>query len=376
MPDLYIPQAQDMISPLMNLYKFQQQKKDYELEQQKMGSLEDYRRDLRLQNKMQDIISLAKDQPAAAAQMFNSDPELLQMNKGNQVKFLGVKNEWAHFETDDEGNVTGISKTGEVKNFGKIGKEKKLNEFETFSTSYLKDNPAASGVDLVQAYEKSKNVPSQIVNVEVAGENEFNKALGKEAVDIMKKDRENALIGVSGINAINEAKTQLDAGIYSGLGANAKLQFDKFLKMAGFEINGEKVFNTEAYAAATGKLVGKIIREFGAGTGLSDADREYAQKISAGTISLNEESMRKILDISDRAFRVQIKFYNKGIQDMKKTNVKAFKSVPFNWEVEEPPVYGKQSTLPKGIPEGSKQIGTKDGKPVYQAPDGKRLMVE
>lgn len=32
--------------------------------------------------------------------------------------------------------------------------------------------------------------------------------------------------------------------------------------------------------------------------------------------------------------------------------------------------------LPKGIPAGSKQIGTSGGKPVYQAPDGKRYIAE
>jgi len=34
------------------------------------------------------------------------------------------------------------------------------------------------------------------------------------------------------------------------------------------------------------------------------------------------------------------------------------------------------SILPKGIPQGSKMIGTSGGKPVYQTPDGKRLIVK
>ena len=33
------------------------------------------------------------------------------------------------------------------------------------------------------------------------------------------------------------------------------------------------------------------------------------------------------------------------------------------------------AALPEGVPAGSKQIGTKDGHPVYQAPDGERYMV-
>lgn len=37
---------------------------------------------------------------------------------------------------------------------------------------------------------------------------------------------------------------------------------------------------------------------------------------------------------------------------------------------------GAAAALPKGVPAGSKQIGTAKGKPVFQAPDGKRYVVE
>jgi hypothetical protein len=37
---------------------------------------------------------------------------------------------------------------------------------------------------------------------------------------------------------------------------------------------------------------------------------------------------------------------------------------------------GSRPQLPKGIPPGSKQIGTHEGKPVYQSPDGKRYKVQ
>jgi hypothetical protein len=37
---------------------------------------------------------------------------------------------------------------------------------------------------------------------------------------------------------------------------------------------------------------------------------------------------------------------------------------------------GSRPQLPKGIPPGSKQVGTHEGKPVYQSPDGKRFKVE
>lgn len=40
------------------------------------------------------------------------------------------------------------------------------------------------------------------------------------------------------------------------------------------------------------------------------------------------------------------------------------------------PKPGAAAALPKGVPTGSKQVGTAKGKPVFQAPDGKRYVVE
>jgi len=386
MPELYIPTPQDNITPAMNLYKLMQQKKEYELDLQKQGSLQDYHKQLGQQSKMQNIIALAKDQPEAATQLFNNDPELVQANKGQQVKFLPEQSDadWNVFETGD--TLSKINKkTGEVENTGLPAKTK---ETKTQRTLYqdaegnykygLMDEKGNIVKELGDAPEKDiKNAQGTTVNVDAGGKS-FNQELGKSSVEIMKEDRKTAMDAGSGINSINEAKKQLDAGIYSGAGANIKLKFDKWLQFGGIEVGGQKVENTEAYAAATGALVGKIIKQFGAGTGLSDADREYAQKISAGEITLNEDSMRKILDISERAFKAQIKFYNKGIQKMKQSNPESFKSVPFEWEVDEPAIYQKEQggSMPSGIPQGSKQIGTKNGKPVYQSPDGKKWVVE
>ena len=63
----------------------------------------------------------------------------------------------------------------------------------------------------------------------------------------------------------------------------------------------ELVANTESYMATTAANVGRMIKQFGAGTGLSDADRDYAAQMAAGKITLDETSIRKILDINDRA---------------------------------------------------------------------------
>src|SRR3990167_7678529 len=118
MPELYIPQPQDNITPAMNLYKLMQQKWEYELELKKQGSLQDYHKQLGRQSKMQNIIALVQaNQQEEATQMFNNDPELVQNNNGQYVKFLPDKSDedWSVFETGNK--LSKINrKTGEIVN--------------------------------------------------------------------------------------------------------------------------------------------------------------------------------------------------------------------------------------------------------------------
>ena len=73
-----------------------QQKKEFELDQQKQDSLQDYHKQMELQNKIQNVISLAKDQPEAAEKMFNSDPEMVKRGNG-PITFNKTEGDWHEF---------------------------------------------------------------------------------------------------------------------------------------------------------------------------------------------------------------------------------------------------------------------------------------
>jgi hypothetical protein len=65
---------------------------------------------------------------------------------------------------------------------------------------------------------------------------------------------------------------------------------------------------------------GNLIKQFGAGTAISDADRAYATKAAAGEITMDETAIRKVLDINDRAARNVIAKHNKSVKGIK-TNI-------------------------------------------------------
>lgn len=144
-------------------------------------------------------------------------------------------------------------------------------------------------------------------------ETKFMGKLGRDEATRLTELKKSAVDSRASINIINRAREQLDAGMYTGSLANVRKNFDKYLQEAGVYVGGRKAANTEAYASMMGLQVGKIIKQFGAGTGLSDADREYAENIVGGRVTLTEDAIRQLLDINERMARFSIQEYNDQI---------------------------------------------------------------
>jgi hypothetical protein len=168
------------------------------------------------------------------------------------------------------------------------------------------------------------------VNVNNAGETAFAKSLGDEFAKDLVKGRQRALDAASSLQGAEQAKMLLDGGIITGAGADWMLSAGKVLQQAGINLAPDAIANTEAFAASQAKQVAEIIKQFGAGTGLSDADREFALQAAGGKITMTEQSIRRILDINARAARNTIRAYNAEAQ-------RHTTGMPFDLRVPEPP---------------------------------------
>jgi hypothetical protein len=84
--------------------------------------------------------------------------------------------------------------------------------------------------------------------------------------------------------------------MYTGYGATFRMDVARAARVAGIDISAaDQIENTEQYASLAGARVADYITNLGAGTGLSDADREFAQKVVAGDIVMSPETMRRLL---------------------------------------------------------------------------------
>jgi hypothetical protein len=153
--------------------------------------------------------------------------------------------------------------------------------------------------------------PSATATANAGGEgSEFYKYLGKNEAEQFAKDTDAARGLVKSLRSQKDSIGLLDEGIISGFGANVILGVGKMLESAGM-YSGDTLARTEAYYANQAKQVAEIIKAFGSGTGLSDADRKYAEKASAGEITMTEDSLRRIIDINNKASRNALIDYNK-----------------------------------------------------------------
>lgn len=192
------------------------------------------------------------------------------------------------------------------------------------STRVLSIDPITGKARTVQgsvAPTYNKPAASTVVNVNNAQEKEFEKELGKGQAQKVLTSKASAEDAAQILATNMVGKTLLDKGMLTGVGANFFTTLNQGLSQAGIDFGyADAARNSQAYGALMATNTAKIIKQFGAGTGLSDADREYALKAAAGDIKYDEKSIRKILDINNRAAQNAINKHNKDVSGIK-TNI-------------------------------------------------------
>lgn len=152
-------------------------------------------------------------------------------------------------------------------------------------------------------------------------QNAFEAGLGKGQSDRILANQVVAQDAAAILETNQVGRELLKSGAITGTGAEFFVGFNNALKQAGIDFGyADAAANSQAYAAAMGANVGRIIKQFGAGTGLSDADRDYAAQMAGGKINLTEAALRKILDINDKAANRVIDLHNRNVSGVK-TNI-------------------------------------------------------
>jgi hypothetical protein len=192
----------------------------------------------------------------------------------------------------------------------------------------------------------NKPAASTVVNVDNKQESEFNKQLGGGQAKKALEDKAKAEDAAQILATNNVAKSLLDKGMLTGVGANFFTTLNQGLSQAGIDFGlANAAQNSQAFGALMAKNTATIIKNFGAGTGISDADRIYAKQAAAGDITMDENAIRKIIMVNDRVAKAAIAKHNKNVSGIK-TNI---------------PLTVDPADYSAGIPEGRSTTSAKRG---------------
>jgi hypothetical protein len=115
-------------------------------------------------------------------------------------------------------------------------------------------------------------------------------------------------------NAESIALLDKDGGIKTGFGANFRLNVARVAKELGVVPESmDNIAATEQYLILRAEQLMKIMPAFGAGSGLSDSDREVASSIALREVSMDEAALRNLLRLEEKYARQTIIDNNKAV---------------------------------------------------------------
>lgn len=233
------------------------------------------------------------------------------------------------------------------------------------------------------------NRPASQVTVNNAGESEYVKGFAKKQVDRDDSLRSVAEKGQELIDRASRVRELLNSDeIITGAGADFRLAFAKGLKALNWTTT-DSPENTEQLAAEISQNTLDHIKASGLGTGngFTEKDLAFLQNATGGRINLERGTLLRLSSIQENVARAAINKWNARLKTIPKAALDGLgldrTPMPLPPSKAQPPssapsgkAQPQSGAVLKALPQGSKQIGTSGGKPVYQDASGKKWIGE
>jgi len=150
-----------------------------------------------------------------------------------------------------------------------------------------------------------KKAGASTTNVNLPPESDaFRKALGEGSATQFDKLFTSANSARETLSTIQALKPLAEnPNFITGIGSDYILGVGRLLGIDGVE-------ETQAYFAGMGQIVAERIKAFGSGTGLSDKDREFAEKIAGASNTIEKNSILRIIKLNEESAKRVIDAYN------------------------------------------------------------------
>jgi hypothetical protein len=167
---------------------------------------------------------------------------------------------------------------------------------------------------------------SVTVPISVGTERKYGEALGTKIADEDVRLRDQAMGVPSQIETIRQSRDLLDKGnVFTGKFANQKLfaaAVGQSLGVTGKDTN-ELVANTQRLFANRAKATLDNVKAsgLGAGQGFTDRDREFLEKAVLGNIEFSADSLKRQLEIEEKAARGVVDKWNSRLKQIPRAAV-------------------------------------------------------
>lgn len=197
------------------------------------------------------------------------------------------------------------------------GQEGDLEAFLTADNKveYLRVNKAGRVYDnetkrFVEAQDLGlERAPAQVQRVEQVAST-MGTELAKLGAERFAEAAEKAQKASDSIRTIDQTYPNID-NMFTGFGAEFRTDVARFAEVFGIQLaDPDTVTNTETYIARSATRVADYITNLGSGTGLSDADREFAKAVVGGSVALNAQTLKKLLGMLREDAVLRIEGYN------------------------------------------------------------------
>jgi hypothetical protein len=139
-----------------------------------------------------------------------------------------------------------------------------------------------------------KKAGASTTNLDMSGGN------NKQVFDLMDERYKGVKSAERGITALREAKHAILSGAITGPWADERLFMSKV--GAAFGITDPKVIaNTEVFRSAMAQQVAAMIKATVGSTQISNTDRQFAEAAAGGQITLDQDTILRLIDLGERA---------------------------------------------------------------------------
>jgi hypothetical protein len=160
--------------------------------------------------------------------------------------------------------------------------------------------------------------PGTNVNVSLSTEKKYGEKFAGNIADSDVKLKDAAEQAPQLADTSNRISQLLKSGqVFTGTGANIKLQLAKALKVAGGTEN-EAIANTETLISSLASQTLANIKSsgLGSGQGFTDKDRDFLQAATAGNITLDNKTLQRLADLSHKSAVASANKWNKRVKEI------------------------------------------------------------